>query len=195
MRSRLRRAHGNRLWANECVRALNEIYGKGDSFDDHSLRPSACQRACLDQIRNTFANVPAPESCNPVEAYEALCGQRPGYSDLPQERANYRRELVSLPDPGATAADGELLLKGRDLHAWSSWRHVLVRSPAAAASAQRQLGIDQPYTDPRLLNHPGAYAKFLKDLADRSRVSFSSFRAASVGTCFVKKKGGSSVSY
>ena len=106
------------------MRTLNEMSGHGRCTPDDSV-VSQAQSCCLDRIRENIDRFGAPDAESPAEAFSALCGALPGYSEaLPQAKATSKRDLVSLPDDDGGRADLAELLRGRDLEAWTSWRRV-----------------------------------------------------------------------
>ena len=116
-RSRARRRAYNARWANEAVRALNEISGHGDIFPP-GLSPSLGQRRGLDRIRTMYSSIGAPPPISAAEAHAELCGHRPGYDEVASARCSFRRERVSLPArDGFVCQPGEVLT-GADLEAW-----------------------------------------------------------------------------
>ena len=84
-----------KLWANEAVRCLNDMHGRGDSVDAALHKPSQAQQICLDRVRAIYTEVGAPKESSPAEAFTALCGRRPGYHDTAQVRASFKQGRVT----------------------------------------------------------------------------------------------------
>jgi hypothetical protein len=188
VRARVVKSSCTKLWANEAVRCLNEMHGRGDSVDGTLHKPSLAQQICLDRVRSVYSEIGAPKEFTPAEAFNALCGQRPGYGDTPQVRASFRQGRVALPEPGITPAVGADILRGWDLEAWKNWRTLLRRTPADAAEERRRLGLNSPYSDPALVRRPRAYAEFIRDLHVRNLITFKKAAQNTVGLFFVPKK-------
>ena len=160
-------------WANDAVRSMNEMYGQGDVFEEGNLTESHGQRLCLNQLRDVYKSVDVAPSSTPAEAFDALCGAQPGYEEIPAERVTFKRDRVSLPPPGIVLADGEHLLAGEDLEAWTNWRSVLLRTPAELQEARVEHGEPIPYTDANLRKKPKAYAEFVKSLITRNLIELA----------------------
>ena len=189
-RSRLRKTYSWKAWVNSAVDALNSLYGHGQPAP--GKRPSLAQTICGERVSAACRSMGAPpQSLSATAAFVALCGARPGYSDpLPEQRAIFQRELVSLPRPGAVLAQGEDLLTGADLDAWKNWQRVLLNDPATASARRDALGVERPYSDPHLVRSSVRYACFVKDLLDRGLVRLVAATEPTVGAFFAPKKDG-----
>ena len=136
VRSRVVRRVGWQGWANDGVRSMNEIYSK-TSASEAGSRSSSLQLASLSRICSVYQDVSAAECKSAAEAFKALCGSVPGYTDSGVKQATFKEGLVSLTDPCSKMADGADLLIGSDFEAWRDWRSVLLRSPCDASRGAR----------------------------------------------------------
>ena len=96
---------GWRGWANDGVRSVSEIYSK-TSASEAGSRSSSLQLASFSRICSACPGVSAAECKSAAEAFKALCGSVPGYTDSGVKQATFKEGLVSLPDPCSKMADG-----------------------------------------------------------------------------------------
>ena len=97
-RRRLAREVGWQQWANDGVNTVNDMYGRGHFSWDRGATPSSGQRRCLDGIADAYRRMGSDFDLSPQDAFENICGQRPGY-DEPGPRASFQKGMVSFPPP------------------------------------------------------------------------------------------------
>ncbi len=158
-------------WANDAVRSMNEICSKTSASQARS-RSSSLQLASLSRICSVYQEESDAECKSAAEAFKALCGSVPGYTDSGVKQATFKEGLVSLPDPCSKMADGADLLTGSDFEAWRDWRRVLLRSPSELQEAIALEGRVAPHTDPELKRKPRCCARLIRDTRLRGLVSF-----------------------
>ena len=167
------------VWQQAAVDALNSVAG-GASFDS-SLTPSSAQRAALAHIGEVVAAAGSPD-CTPEDAFSHICSAQAGYSETPAKRAQYQRDLLSLPDYGGLV-DGAKCLAGDALTYWDCWQERIMQTP----SQESDVPAVTPFTDPALLRAPAEYAWFIDSLARRGLLHVGHRRKHSVGVFFVPK--------
>ena len=171
------------------MRSMNEIYSK-TSASEAGSRLSSLRLASSSRICSAYQGVSAAECKSAAEAFEALCGSVPGYTDNGVKQATFKEDLVSLPDPCSKMEDGADLLTVSDFEAWRDWRPVLLRSPSELQEAIALEGRVPPHTEPELKRKPGCYARLIRDMRLRGLVSFGPPSEAIVGAFVVPKKQG-----
>lgn len=133
-------------WSNEAVQTLNEVCGHGDSAG--AVRPSFAQRSRNASIVESVRRFGPPPELPAAGALSELCGTHPsGYGGGRKGAVAYERDLVSLPAVAGTLKEPLRLLGPRDRRLWADWQEQLLNSPEETASALRELGVVEPYTD------------------------------------------------
>ena len=101
---RARHRRSQEVWLKEGIQALNELGGEGVAPAEH-LPLNSAQRSAVGHLAKLYGDIIKPEDeIDPLRAWMALQGQRPGYTDesvADSGFAVYRRGAVSLPQEGA----------------------------------------------------------------------------------------------
>ena len=153
VRSRVKRRVGWQCWANAGVCSMNEISRKTAASEAGSP-PSAMQNAYQ-------------EKALPIATMPRKFSMR------------FKEGHVSLPNPGATMADGS---------AWRDWRRILLRSSSEFREVIALEGRVAPHTDPVLNRKFQCYARHVRHMSVRGLVSFAAPSEATVGVFLVSKK-------
>ena len=115
VRSRVRRRLHVDNWIADAAESLNALYGHGGAREEFCL--SAGQQRSLEFMQSVIEQA-GPPPCTPAAAHQELCGSQPGYLAEPEPPAQYQREILSLPGPGARCDPSDVLLhSGRKLMA------------------------------------------------------------------------------
>ena len=177
-------------WANDGIRALNELSGHGKSFS--GTRPNAAQEACVNDLSSVYRDFgPPPAEFSEEESLGEILRKAHFYAPEAGEVVPYQEGSVSFPTVGApvdiTAGlsdDGRMLIRDFGKH--------LLCSEGEASQKRLDLGIDRVYSDPSLVNDAARYGGFLRMLAEAGMIRWE--RAGSEGTTvgifFVRKKDG-----
>ena len=149
VRSRHRRVLHEKVWTNEAVDSLDQLYGTRH-VESESQTFSLAQRRSINHIREQISHMGAP-TCTATEAVRELCGQRPGYED-PGPCAPFDRGKISLPNCGGLV-DGGDILTGQVLNLWKDWKRE-IWSPSEHLDGS----LVKRHSDPKLVRRPRVYA-------------------------------------
>ena len=186
--SQSRRARKRRAWIDDLdagIVALNELGGRG--------RPSggtvsSCQASALRHLATSYATAPSLDSTyDPLRAWRALQGQRPGYADsvADDSRSSYQRGAVSLPREGAGRVPLLSILPPR-LQAQLVDPHSILRDPCERDPMLEALGGAQAM-DPILARRGFLYGTFLGELHKCGIIEATAASQAVAGIFFVKR--------
>eukprot|EP00959_Pyramimonas_sp_CCMP1952_P356525 7466280-Pyramimonas_sp.AAC.1 len=88
---------------------------------------------------------------------------------------SYSKGLVSWPSGGSAPVALESALLEADSLWLQDWRAHVLRPPAEAAALRRDLGLAQPYIDPKR-RRPATYGEFIAELLARGMLRLSPAR-------------------
>ncbi|CAK0816861.1 unnamed protein product, partial [Prorocentrum cordatum] len=153
-RSRVRRRVHVANWVGDAAESLNSLYGHGGAREYFSV-PAGQQRSL--EFMQSIIEQAGPPPCSPAAAHQELCGHQPGYATEPEQPAQYQREILSLPGPGARC-DPSDVLRGLEHDQWVHWeRHLLRRTRAP----DKEIKL---HNDRNLMADRRRYAQFILDL-------------------------------
>ncbi|CAK0837725.1 unnamed protein product, partial [Prorocentrum cordatum] len=179
VRSRVRRRMHVANWIADAAESLNALHGHGGARDHFSA--SAGQHRSLEFMQSIIEQA-GPPPCSPAAAHVELRGHQPGYVTQPEQPAQYQREILSLPGPGARC-DPSDVLRGLEHDQWVHWeRHVLRRTPAP----DKEIKL---HNDRILMADRRRYAQFILDLHTSGLVRVGAKRSATVGVFCAWKSG------
>ncbi|CAK0889614.1 unnamed protein product, partial [Prorocentrum cordatum] len=160
---------------------LRKIQEKGAGKDQAAGRGAAGQQRSLD-FTQSIVEQAGPPPCSPAAAHQELCGHQPGYATEPEQPAQYQREILSLPGPGARC-DPSDVLRGLEHDQWVHWeRHLLRRTPAP----DKEIKL---HNDRNLMADRRRYAQFILGLHTSGLVRVGAKRSATVGVFCAWKSG------
>ncbi|CAK0843184.1 unnamed protein product [Prorocentrum cordatum] len=117
------------------------------------------EEAGVQHVKGVISSV-GPPCIALAAAFTELCGHAPGYSQMPEIRTPFQRDLVSLPRGDHALCDGLSHLQEERV---------------------------KPYNDPELVRSQSCLASFLLDLYDSNLLYFGAEQPATVGMFFVLK--------
>lgn len=178
--------------ANGVIEAVNNMSGFSQSKQGS---PNVLQQEAMTHTLHTARS--RPRASAHISTREAVCEllhSRASSGYFEEEASGttvrpYQRELVSLPNPGASVMDASVLVDqtGRDiLQAYdTSMLRDFEKEPPPHSPDKIK-----PYMDVQLANSKPLYNQFIRDLWDRNMIEFASSCKCTVTPFFVVKKNG-----
>ena len=177
------------LEANSISTCLNEMYS--DNFSVSGSLETHAQRRSQHSIFQQLGRQKKPnKKCTEREAIKELLHTEVSYdggANLSTVRS-YKRDLVSLPEVGATLVPLSQVLDpiGRDV-VGNPLESMLIPEDAWGEIAEKEAGF-RPYMDTILQNDKQKYNQFIRDLFDKNMVDFTANPKDLIAPFFVKKK-------
>ena len=167
------------------------MYHSGQPGFSH--QPTLAQRQSQHALFQQLGRVKLPSiSCDEREAIDELLQNPLSYDGGTTSSTvrPYDRDLVSLPDMGATLVPLAEVMDpiGRDV-VESPSEKMLVDEETWGRISEQQKGF-RPYMDAVLASSPQKYHEFVKDLARKNMVDFTSSPKDLIAPFFAKKKNG-----
>ncbi|CAK0875001.1 unnamed protein product, partial [Prorocentrum cordatum] len=178
-----RSAVGRRV--NDCIAALNNLYGEGDFCS--KARPSEAQFSAVDMLWQAVSDDKPPDDApSPEAALVELLGMGSlGYGpDGPTVVAPYDRGLVSWPESAGCVSLLEVLPEPDRQEVIDGRNSMMLRAEEVRPGATKV------YWDKTLQSDTDEYQRFVQDLLARDMVELRTRRDFEVGVFFVKKKSG-----
>lgn len=161
---------GWEAWANQGIRALNELAGCGNSSFGRK-KTTRAQRRALQHISKSFQEVHAVDIDDPGRsALQDLCSSSRLYQVDRSDVVSYVRESVSWPQVESTPVPLGECLAAADRERLATWRQHMLKNDMNIGDGP---SIKHAYIDPILKHSPQEYVKFLEELKCRHMVSFS----------------------
>ena len=176
-------------WANDGIRVLNTLAGRGSAA--RGPTPAASQATSASK-GEYYAHCAPPDGMvgTDEEILSRLLAKSGAYSDERADVARYRKELVSWPDPGTSPVKTIDVLPKADQRLLGEWESHLVRDADSAHTRRVATGVQRPHCDPGLFANKGRYAKFLRGLISRHLLKWrvAGGRRGEFGIFFVREK-------
>ncbi|CAK0819174.1 unnamed protein product, partial [Prorocentrum cordatum] len=170
---------------NDCIAALNNLYGEGDFCS--KARPSEAQFSAVDMLWQAVSGDKPPDDApSPEAALVELLGMGSlGYGpDGPTVVAPYDRGLVSWPESAGCVSLLEVLPEPDRQEVIDGKNSMMLRAEEVRPGATKV------YWDKTLQSDADEYQRFVQDLLARDMVELRTRRDFEVGVFFVKKKSG-----
>ena len=176
-------------WGDDCIDALNDLYG-------HQDRPAAPanagQRHAVDYVESRVRALgkPPPEAGFREGALrELLAGTGIYQTDDLSSRRPYVKESISWPSPDLQPVSLTSCLSEAESEWLGRWQSTLLRPDKPTAAERAEFCPHGPFFDPSLFSKPLLYADFVAKLLARGMVELKrDCDAATVGCFFVTKK-------
>ncbi|CAK0900339.1 unnamed protein product, partial [Prorocentrum cordatum] len=173
---------------NSVISSLNEMQGCAGVHDG---TPAMGQMLSQDAIRCDVASTPpSPTLYTRHGAVRELLSGIVDYagSDCSTTVRPYRRDQVSLPDPGRPSADLLSTLPEPDQDLLKSWDTHMLADPADVGFYRESGHQFRLYFDEIFKAQRGVYVEFLKDLSDAKMIGWTEKPLSLVTPFFVVKK-------
>ena len=184
---RLVRRTENISMANEVIEAINSMAGFASPKEG---APTSNQQHSMSSILGHVSSLPRSEvcmstreavrellQCNPFSPYDT--GDGSGTTVRP-----YKKELVSLPEVGASVLDASELVDDTGRRILEAYQHSMLREDELLEDPK---GVNS-YMDEELRNSPSLYHEFVASLHERNMLDFSHTCHSICTPFFVAKK-------
>ena len=179
-----------RVFANQGIKALNEIAGCVNADFHVKKKTTRAQRRVLHHIAGSYrAACQTPFDEGLEGGLRGLCSSARLYDSGRTDVQAYAREKVSWPEVSSQPIPLAKCLPSGDRERLGHWAtHMLRSKDDVLLNAERVV----PYIDPILKHNQTEYAGFLQELLKRNMVGFRTSREyeSMLGIFFVKKKTG-----
>ena len=177
-------------YANQSVRALNELAGCVNSDSHKKKKPTRVQRRVLQHIRKSFQSVFSdPDPVCKEGSLAGLCVSSKTYDSGRSDVLPYVKENISWPEACSKPVPLGDCLATADREWLGAWRTHMLRGADAAKVEGKAI---TPYIDPILKHDAKKYGEFLRELQSRNMIKFQHGEgvASKLGIFFVRKKSG-----
>ena len=183
-----------RIFANQGIKALNEIAGCVNADFHIKKKSTRAQRRVLRHIAESYQAAARVTSFDDKldGGLRGLCSSARLYDSGRTDVQAYAREKVSWPEVSSQPVPLAECLPSGDRERLGSWASHMLRSKDDVLRNVKKV---VPYIDPILKRNQTEYAGFLQELRKRNMVGFRTSREyeSMLGIFFVKKNPGNNV--